>query len=103
LFDDFLPALNWWITLSDLPFAGRDLPALSHYREALNELEADVLMAYGPAHQEARIFWDAETQTARFDLLKKYRLYTMYVMTLILEVWPGLILERAFKESSRWI
>jgi hypothetical protein len=29
-------------------------------------------------------------------LLKKYRTYTKYVMALIMEVWPDVVLERAF-------
>jgi hypothetical protein len=95
--DDFMPTLNWWIVLSDIAFEGGNPPATAHHRKALSGLLVDVFMAYEPAHQEANSYAEKWPDgTATLELVKKYRTYTRYVTAFALEVWPDLILERAF-------
>jgi hypothetical protein len=91
-FEDFLPALNWWTILSDFPFYGANSPGLAKRDGELSQLLTDVMVAFQPAHKEARSYADhwPGLGVNIVNLLKKYRLYTRCVSALIRETWPDL-------------
>jgi hypothetical protein len=99
-FDDFLPSLNWWRMLASAaleghnPESGEDQfgphPTFWHHRETLSRLLRDVMLAYVPAEQELSAYskdW-RDKRAATIELLKRYRLYTRYVESFAMEVWP---------------
>lgn len=101
-FDDFLPALNWFRMLSDLALEGHNPkefeftdgpnPMFAGQRRELSRLLTEVLVAFGPAHQESSAYsadW-LLNRNATIEMLKRYRLYTRYVEQFTLEVFPTL-------------
>jgi hypothetical protein len=105
-FEDFLPVLNWWMSVSDSLLgsteAGDELrpePTFFHHRQALAKLMGGVMEAFVPAMQEGQFYSEgwAEVATASQELLKRYRLYTRYVCCFAQELFPNVNLERLFK------
>ena len=102
-FDNFLPSLNWWKDISDILLGSKDTdykflpePAFAHHCGALAKLLNDVLAAFSLAWQEGCYFSDyrlTENGEATRELLKRYRLFTRYVGTFAMEIWPDVNLK----------
>jgi hypothetical protein len=95
---DFSDAMNWWeslwwCALEEL----KERDAESEMRSHLNKLtllSGQAYAAYPMARQEnfedVMSGFTGELYTSTLELAKSYRLYTRYVESLVMEVWPGL-------------
>jgi hypothetical protein len=91
-----LPALNWWIDVSESIALGRSMggitcePEFEGQRAKLIVLLNDALSNYAAALAEGPYFTDSISALAPagMEFLKRYRLYTRAVCDFGQEVWP---------------
>ena len=104
-FDGFLEVLNWWRTIAAVALEGHNEgyefgpnPAFAHHREELSRILMEVMVAYVPAEHETSPYTEdwkdfgclTDTRKSTIELLKRYRVYTRYVESFVIEVWPDI-------------
>ena len=92
-----LPALDWWIWVTDSLNQGRSMNGafaeaeFEEQRAKLLFLLDDVLSSYTAALAEGPIYSACHTNghSAGLELMKRYRIYTRYVCAFAQDVWPA--------------
>ena len=99
-FDSFLEAVDWWRELADVALESEESqstircfgprPQFAKHRKILSNLLREVLSTYVDAHEETSPYCEdwAVLGSATLEFLHRYRTFTKYIESFVLEVFP---------------